>query len=302
MKQLVFRDENLSNFFKEKGILRKKCICCNSSNNSIWTEIFNGKVKFLVCKKCGFIWSSPICSSKNLNRYYDNYITKRRLSHEKKMKLRDLQYDQDVTFITKTIKSGKFLDIGCNGGFFLSKFPKKIKKYGIDIDKKAIYFGKKKFNFGKNLIHGSFLKKRYKNQFFDGVILRGTIEHLIDPEIFLKRISKILKKNGSLFILATPNSDCISAKLFKEDWTLFHPIQHISHFDSNNISIMAKRSGLILNRVEYPYLGTPYENFVKDSINLVFCLLKKIVKSRKKDFLNSPPFFKNMMSLEFKKI
>ena len=36
----------------------------------------------------------------------------------KKMKLRDLQYKQDLSFTVNFIDSGKILDVGCNGGFF----------------------------------------------------------------------------------------------------------------------------------------------------------------------------------------
>lgn len=300
MKQKIFRDEDLSNFFKNEDddIFRENCICCKSKDNSVWVKFFNDQVKFLKCNNCNFIWGSPICSEKNLNKYYDNYINKRRFYFQKKMELRDKQYEQDVSFITKTLNNGKILDVGCNGGFFLNKFPDQFEKYGIDIDKKAIDYGRKTFSFGKNLSCGSFLEKEYPGDFFDGVILRGTIEHLIDPERFLSKISNLLKKNGKLFILATPNSNSISAKLFKEHWTLFHPIQHISHFDKNNISILLNRHNLKLHRYSYPYLGTPYENFFKDIANFIICYLKKIINKDKK-FLNSPPFFRNMMSLEF---
>ena len=292
MKQKIFRDEDLGEFFKnEKGdIFRDYCICCKSKENSIWVKFFDNQVKFLKCNNCNFIWGSPICNQANLNKYYDNYINKRRLNFKKKMELRDKQYKQDVSFITKSLKNGKLLDVGCNGGFFLEKFPNKFDKYGIDIDEKAINYGKKTFSFGKNLSCGSFLEKDYPDNFFDGVVLRGTIEHLIEPEKFISKASNLLKKGGKLFILATPNSNSISAKLFKEHWTLFHPIQHISHFDKNNISIILQRHDLRLIRYTYPYLGTPYENFFKDVIDFIICFLKKINNKNNK-FFNSPPFF-----------
>ena len=61
------------------------------------------------------------------------------------MNLRDKQYVLDSKFITDQLSTGKILDIGCNGGFFLNKLPNTFEKYGIDVDKEAIEFGKKKF-------------------------------------------------------------------------------------------------------------------------------------------------------------
>ena len=40
------------------------------------------------------------------------------------MKQREKQYKLDRDLITKFVSKGKILDVGCNGGFFLSYFEK----------------------------------------------------------------------------------------------------------------------------------------------------------------------------------
>ena len=46
--------------------------------------------------------------------------------------------------------------------------------------------------------------------------------------------------------------------------------------------------------MEFPYLGTPYENIENDVLEISKYLLKK-------DDSISPPFFENMMSLVYQK-
>ena len=295
-----YRDENLSKFLKYQTQKRSKCICCNKSKFIYWTSIFEKKMNCLQCKFCGFVFMNPYTSNKGLKIYYNNYLQKRRLSNQKKMIQRDRQYELDSEFISKQINSGKILDIGCNGGFFLEKLSNNFEKYGIDVDKEAIKFGKKNFKFKKNLINNSFLKHKYPKNYFDCVVLRGTIEHLADPEPYIKKIYKILKKKGKIFIIATPNISSVSAKIFKKHWTLFHPIQHLSHFSVNNLEILFKKYKFKLSGYEYPYLGTPYENILKDLLNFFWCFVKLyIIKENKDGIMNSPPFFRNMMSVSF---
>ena len=56
----------------------------------------------------------------------------------------------------------------------------------------------------------------------------------------------------------------LSAKLYKQNWNLFHPIEHLWHFSKGNISLLAENFNLKLIWSEYPYLGTPYENVYED--------------------------------------
>jgi len=295
-----YRDEELSKFIKLQTNKRSYCICCGNKKFSNWTSLFNAKFNTQKCSVCGFIFMNPFTSDRGLSFYYNNYIDKRRLSNKKKMLLREKQYELDAQFIKKYVKSGKLLDIGCSGGFFLKKLPKSFEKYGIDLDVEAINYANKNSKFKGNLIGGDFLKQKYKNNYFDVITMRGTIEHLSNPEKYLKKITKILKPGGKLFIIATPNGSSIGAKIFKKHWTLYHPIQHLSHFSMNNLELFFKKYNLNQYSYEYPYIGTPYENFFKDLLNHLYCLIKLTI-SNDKNIMNTPPFFGNMISACFTK-
>ena len=294
VKNFKFRKEDLTYLYKSYKIKEiPKCIICNTSNISKWTnsESFPAKK----CKNCNLVFMSEQLEEAGLNDYYSNYIGKRRTNNKLKMQQRKKQYVIDVNLINNFINKGKVLDVGCNGGFLLNEFSNKFIKYGTEVDIKSVEYAKKYFTkFAKNIYYTNLISSNFKNNYFDLITMRGVIEHVSDPVSHIKKISKILKKNGYLYICATPNGESKIFSIYKERWNLFHPVQHLWHFSPNNLDIICKKYGLKLIYKDFFYLNTPYENFTND--------LKDITKEIKKPSTKiSPPFYENMMSLIFQK-
>lgn len=108
-----------------------------------------------------------------------------------------------------------------------------------------------------------------------------------------------MKKKVISFICTTPNGKSFATSLYKENWNLFHPIEHLLHFKSKNISLLDNAFNLKLKCLEYPYIGTPYKT-VSEKIKLVN---EKFNSNRLNKINNniSPTFFENIMSLIFEK-
>ena len=295
MKKNKFRNEDLTYLYKNYKINKiENCIICKNSKKIIWTKskLFESRK----CNRCNLVYMSKQLEKKGLNDYYSNYIGKRRINNKLKMLQRKKQYIIDRDLIQKFLKKGNVLDIGCNGGFFLSTFSNKYKKFGTEVDEQAVKYAKKNFpNFSKNIYYTDILQSNFKANFFDLVIMRGVIEHVPKPISYINKISKYLKKNSYLYICATPNGESHIFNIYRERWNLFHPVQHLWHFSPNNLDILCQKFNLKLVYKNFYYLGTPYENF-NDDIKEITNELKR--KSNKV----SPPFFENMMSLVFKKI
>ena len=86
---------------------------------SVWAQ--ENYLRALRCDNCGMISVNPHFNDEGLNIFYDNYFRYRqenRLLNQQ----RDEMYLIDKNWVTNYIKKGKILDIGCSGGFFLSKF------------------------------------------------------------------------------------------------------------------------------------------------------------------------------------
>ena len=279
---------NLNNY-KENLIKRKDCPICNSKKRKIMWAKVNSFFKAVKCTKCEFIYIDNILSKKGLNAYYNNYIDFR-LKNKKKLNLRKKMYLIDLKYLKLYKNSGKLIDIGCSNGDFLKHLVKHYNAFGIDIDSQAIKIAKKFKVLKKrvSVLDLSDVKKKLGS--FDVAVLRGVIEHVENPKKYFCFLQKILKKDGIIFISATPNVNSPSAIRFKDKWNQFDPIQHINLFSSKTIEKIAKVYGFKLVGEHYPYLETPYANFSENY---------KSFTSKKTKI--SPPFWGSMMTLILKK-
>lgn len=295
MNDYLFRDENLSNLYSKHKIKNiKNCVICNNNIFSKWNR--NTVFHAYQCEKCNLIFMNPQLSESGLNDYYANYIGKRRINNKLKMDQRNIQYKQDRDLITKFINKGNLLDVGCNGGFFLDKFSNSFVKYGTEVDKQSVDYAKNNYPFfSDNIFLTNLLNSNFNNNYFDLITMRGVIEHVPDPENHIKKVSDLLNTNGFFFICATPNGTSLCANMFRERWSLFHPIQHLWHYSPENLEILCLKFSLKLIYKEFPYLGTPYETVLEDIKVLYEEINLRTIKI-------SPPFFENMMSLVFQKI
>jgi 2-polyprenyl-3-methyl-5-hydroxy-6-metoxy-1,4-benzoquinol methylase len=298
--KILFRGEDLEKYIKFRTVTHDNCIACGSNEYVNWA--ISGSYKAVKCSSCGLIWMHQILNEEGLKVYYSDYIGRRRLNNELKMKQREIQYEIDAAFIERYIKSGKVLDVGCSGGFFLSSLDNKFSKHGVEIDSDAVAFAKKsQKEFGSNITCGVLNDLSYKNSTFDLITMRGAIEHVSDPVNSIEKVSNLLNKGGYYYITATPNGDSYSAGLYREQWTLFHPVQHIWHFSPKTLSSICEKFNLKLIATEYPYLGTPYED-VKENIKSVEAAIRQKENDPDKELPISPPFWENMMSLVFVKV
>ena len=274
---------------------RRNCIICDKiTPYKVWAK--DSYFKAIKCKSCDMISIEPPLSETGLSLYYQNNFH-RREDAELKWSKRIKQYELDKKLIENFIAEGNCLDVGCGGGLFLESLNKNFTKFGIDIDKTSIDYATKKFTSDYRV--ESLGKDSFKSKSFDLIIMRGVIEHVLDPNLYVKRCSELLKKNGLVYICATPNVNSFTAELYKNKWNLWHPIQHINLFDERTLSSLFEKYNFKSHFVTYPYINTPYENHIKDSKNLIRDIFK--IKNKKKINNISPPFWGNMISIIYKK-
>ncbi len=216
-------------------------------------------------------------------KFNNSYFLKRNLNDKKRLK--SFLYERD--FIKKFVSlNTKVCDIGCSTGEFLKFINWTGKKYGMEVNKRAIALAKKnniKFN------HNVLNKKNY----FNVIIFRGTVQHVDQPFFYLQKSYEALKKGGYLFILATPNISSVYYRLFQtlpaldENRNFYLP-------SFSNLKKISEIYGFKFIEVNYPYLKSGYENIFFDY--LIFTL--KIFGLFKKKNISFPG---NMMNLVFKK-
>lgn len=116
-------------------------------------------------------------------------------------------------------KSDTLLDVGCGRGDFTKGF----KDLGLEVS--GIDFQKSDLEMLNNIkVQYANIEKEsfpFENEMFDFVFSKSVIEHLWNPEHFIKECCRVLKKDGRIIIM-TP--DWQSQRLiFYDDYTHRHP-------------------------------------------------------------------------------
>ena len=164
------------------------------------------------------------------------------------------RYGSDDRFIVKTCmklsrnqSSRRVLDVGCSTGRLLSAFHMydgNLELHGIDIDPGAKDLAPEWLH--DNVIIGNFLEHDFVHK-FDIITMKFVIEHLTNPNAFIERASKLLNKNGVLFI-STPDIASPKARLQSVNWhSLNEPnikTGHILWFNRDSLMHLGQRAGL----------------------------------------------------------
>ncbi|KKQ51499.1 MAG: Methyltransferase type 11 [Candidatus Woesebacteria bacterium GW2011_GWA1_39_21b] len=235
--------------------------------------------RFVKCLRCGLIFSNPILEEKKITALYLKS---------------DFHYSQESEYVGKTYtfylekllpKTGrsklKLLDVGCGNGFFLEKAQEiGIKHvYGIEPGKASVKKAPKDLQ--KRIKIDILRKGLFKINSFDIICCFHTLDHVTDPNEFLKITRSLLKKGGTCFFIVH-NTDGLSVKLFGEKSPIFD-IEHVYLFNPKTLVKIFKKNKFrkiqvidIKNRypLKYWFRMTPFPKKIKESILKLLKLTK----------------------------
>jgi len=264
-----------------KTIVQNRCPICNYLTYYLIRR--NDKYRILYCKNCGLIFSSPLPSAMERKNFYSRFEfrkPKNKQSFAKQIK----GINSDVKRIIKDVKKYKrisqrptLLDCGGGTGFYAYAFSKNSFNVTLtDINQDACNYAKDKFPDCFKIINGDISFVSF-NEKFDIIFVNQLIEHLVDINLFLKKVKGLLKKDG-IIIFTTPNQRCkefyfrptwlysylrkttnnlIPLRSFilflKKPWICCDPPRHVYSFNGRNLSMILKRNGfdIIFIKTEY---------------------------------------------------
>lgn len=99
------------------------------------------------------------------------------------------------------------LEVGCGAGHILERIKTGILT-GIDISAVQIDRAKKRIGEKAVLIKAKGEELPFSDNTFDRVICTEVFEHVLEPELLLKEINRVLKNDG-IFSLSVPNENLI---------------------------------------------------------------------------------------------
>jgi len=175
--------------------------------------------------------------------------------------LRTLVYNR--RFLRFRRRPARVLEVGFGNGlllFALSHLNTEL--FGTEISQKACQAVSS--SLGVETFCGQLWDADYADSQFDLVIFSHSLEHLSDPMRALREARRIVAPDGGLLI-SLPNPDCLSARVFGQNWAGYDFPRHLFLFGPRALSKMAEKAGLSLQKLRFPLEGCVHH--LAESIN-----------------------------------
>lgn len=240
-----------------------KCKLCSSEKVKI---IYNDKIRngglgqyttqavpIYQCEACNVIWHENVLS--DTKEYYESTEYRNSLEgsseEEKFYELHDKETFEKFRYTGTEIFRNKIVaDVGCGCGAFLD-FVNGVANTVIAIEPSATYRaimdrkGFRTYPYAEEAIND------YKSE-VDVITSFDVIEHVEDPEIFLKNAFELLSNDGQA-IIGTPTDAPVMRELLGNvyEQKLLFSTQHLWVFSQSNLRMLAERVGFSDIQIKY---------------------------------------------------
>jgi 2-polyprenyl-3-methyl-5-hydroxy-6-metoxy-1,4-benzoquinol methylase len=174
------------------------------------------------------IFTNPVSADLASGEFYDQagseYLSPEKLESD----YSNVRFERELRLFRKYCSSGTVLDVGCSSGAFLyqlnRRYPGDYQILGTDASGPPLEHAAK---MGVPVIKENFLTHSF-DQLFDAVTFWAVMEHLFEPEKFLKKAASILRPGGVCFILV-PNMHSLAARLLGAKYRYIYG-EHLNYF------------------------------------------------------------------------
>ncbi len=184
-----------------EGTSPEKCAVCGQCNPQSFRLFFDGYLKLLRCKNCGFAFQAA--GQEGIENYDDAYGLsfldegKEFMYPKRQRALADIR-DR----ILKAKPTGKLLDVGCGDGQFLNLCKENFDCYGIEPSKQLSKYAAEKTD--ATVACDCYDKSRFEENSFDVITFIQVLEHLRNPLEALET-AKFHLKPGGLIVIEVPS-------------------------------------------------------------------------------------------------
>lgn len=200
------------------------------------------------CNKCGLIYTDIKPSNIN-NAYEIDYYKKVYPDYESDINTHYLNNTLILQKIEQNFNIGSLVEIGSAFGFFLKcARERNWKTLGFETSKYASMIARQKYN--NNVLNSDFLSYHFENN-VDIVVMLDTIEHLLNPSLFIKKCAEIIKPHGGI-ILTTGDINSFFARMFFKKWRMIQPPLHIYYYSPKTITSLLEKHGFSIISITHP--------------------------------------------------
>ncbi len=189
-------------------------------------------------------------------------------------------------------KDAKILEIGCGNGFILKALDQMGFKQGVGVEPSTDALLKADARVSHRIIGDAFRVGMFEAETFDLIFFFQTLDHLHDPDEFIRECCRLLKKGGHILSFQH-DVESLSAKMLGARSPIID-IEHIYLFSARTISAFFKKCGFCVQKVYKPanilsvhhllwLLPLPAvfkEGLFKSSLGLIQWLLRRRLRLR----------------------
>jgi len=216
----------------------------------------SGEYRIVACV-CGLQFVNPMHSDNELASLYpgDYYAYGEPVAPVRwKARLKRILGYWHGTKEPKFPRPGTFLDLGCGSGEVVQRMCETgWDAQGVEINHQAAALGRSR---GLRITSGTIQAAALPSEAFDYVRASHSFEHLTCPDQTLDEIHRILKAGGTL-LLAVPNINSLTARLFRRYWWHLCAPVHPFGYSVKTLSRLLERHGFKVSRVAFnsDYVG-----------------------------------------------
>ncbi|MGB8274950.1 MAG: class I SAM-dependent methyltransferase [Alphaproteobacteria bacterium] len=217
------------------------CAVCGSSEREVFWQ--GRGMTLLECRGCRLVAPDPPPSDETVAALYHDtgqgattgYFAK----VDKKMRRSRLR----VKKIRRYVPGGRFLDVGCNGGFMVEAAREAgFEAWGVEIDPVAVAYAREHYPENRYFL-GRVEDFAATAPRFDAVYCSEVIEHVPDSNAFVAAVAKVMREGAVLYI-TTPDIGHWRVPRRIEDWDAFCPPSHCVFFRPANLVRLLANHGL----------------------------------------------------------
>jgi SAM-dependent methyltransferase len=259
----------------------------------------NQQFQLAECVSCGLQRLEPPPQPEELSRYYPEeywYAPRKDAASEMEEAYRRFVLRDHVNFVLRALadsgESGPVLDVGCGGGLFLGMLQERgFEVLGLDNSRAAAQGAWTHHRV--RVILGDLANSPIGRESCAAVTMFHVVEHLYDPESYLRAARDLLRPGGRL-IVQVPNASSWQCLLFGERWNGFDIPRHLVNYRGRDLDRLVERSGFeIVRRKHFSLRDNPagFASSISPGLDPMARRVRKIPESTSRKLIKDLLYF-----------